>query len=73
MIVSGQTVQYNLQLPMSAVPTQLADAMHLGQPGLAPDYAPLLKTVEQKIHVRADDSRLRSRARRDHATAARRR
>jgi len=55
-IVSGQTVQYNLQLPMSSVPAQLADAMHLGQPGLAPDYAPLLKTVEEKIHVRADDT-----------------
>src|SRR4051794_13039167 len=55
-IVSGQTVQYNLQLPLRSVPTQLADAMLLGQPGLAPDYAPLLKTVEQKIHVRADDT-----------------
>jgi hydrogenase/urease accessory protein HupE len=53
-VVSGQTVQYNLQLPMSSVTTQLADAMHLAQPGSAPDYAPLLKTVEQKIHVRAD-------------------
>src|SRR4051794_8475735 len=39
---------------MSAVTPQLADAMHLARPGLAPDYAPLLKTVEQGIHVRAD-------------------
>jgi hydrogenase/urease accessory protein HupE len=53
-VISGQTVQYNLQVPMSSVPAQLADAMHLGQPGLAPDYSPLLKTVEQKIHIRAD-------------------
>ena len=55
-VVSGQTVQYNLQLPTSAVPTPLADAMHIGQPGVAPDFAPLLHAVEQKIHVRADDT-----------------
>ena len=55
-VVSGQTVQYNLQLPMTSITPQLADAMHLGQPGLAPDYAPLLRTIEQKIHVLSDDT-----------------
>jgi hydrogenase/urease accessory protein HupE len=55
-VVSGQTVQYNLQLPSTALTPQLADAMHVGQPGLVPDYAPLLATVTQKIHVQADGS-----------------
>jgi len=52
--LSGQTVQYNLTLPLASVTPELADAMRLGQPGINPDYAPLLKTVQQKIHVLAD-------------------
>jgi hypothetical protein len=51
---NGQTVQYNLALPVAALTPQLADAMRLGQPGSLPDYAPLLKTVQEKIHVQAD-------------------
>jgi hypothetical protein len=51
--VSGQTVQYNMQLSVGHVAPELADAMHLG-PGLAPDYSPLLRAVEEKIHVRSD-------------------
>ncbi len=55
-VVSGQTVQYNLQLPSAAITPQLADTMHLAQPGVAPDYAPLLSVVSQKIEIRADGS-----------------
>jgi hypothetical protein len=54
--VSGQTVQYNVQLPVAAITPQLAEAMHLGQPGVAPDWQPLLALVSQKIHVRADNA-----------------
>src|SRR5690242_4085654 len=52
--VSGQTVQYNIQMPVGAITPQLAEAMHLGQPGVAPDWRPLLTLVSQKIHIRAD-------------------
>src|SRR5690242_13965041 len=55
-VVSGQTVQYNLQLPSATITPQLADSMHLGQPGVAADYTPLLAVVSQKIEIRADDS-----------------
>jgi hypothetical protein len=53
-IVSGQTVQYNLGLSVGHVAPELADAMHLAQPGLAPDYSPLLRAVAEKIHVQSD-------------------
>lgn len=54
-VVSGQTVQYNLQLPEPAITPQLAEAMRLGQPGVAADYAPLLQAVAAKVHVHSDD------------------
>jgi hydrogenase/urease accessory protein HupE len=53
-VVSGQTVQYNLQLPETSITPQLAASMRLGEPGVAPDYAPLLQTVASKIHIHAD-------------------
>jgi hypothetical protein len=52
--VSGQTVQYSFWLPMASVSPQLADAMHLGQPGATPDYSLVLKAVAEKVHVQAD-------------------
>ena len=53
-VVSGQTVQYNLQLPEPAITSQLAEAMHLGQPGVAADYAPLLQAVTTRVHIHSD-------------------
>ena len=47
-------MQYNLGLSIGHVAPELADAMHLAQPGLAPDYSPLLRAVEEKIHVLSD-------------------
>ena len=49
--VSEQTVRYSLALAMASISPQLADAMHLGQPGATPDYQPLLRAAEQKIKV----------------------
>jgi hypothetical protein len=36
---------------MPSISPQLADAMHLGQPGAMPDYQPLLRGAEQRIKV----------------------
>jgi HupE/UreJ protein len=52
--VSGQTIRYRLGLSVGLATPQLADAMHLGQPGATPDYSPLLKAAEDKIHIRSD-------------------
>jgi len=52
--VSGQSVRYDLTLSMAAVTPELADRMRLGQPGLAPDYQPLLTAVEEHIHIFSD-------------------
>jgi hydrogenase/urease accessory protein HupE len=49
--VSGQTVRYSLALAMPSISPQIADAMHLGQPGAMPDYQPLLRAAEQKIKI----------------------
>ena len=49
--VSGQTVRYSLALAMTSVTPQLADTMHLGQPGYEADYQPLLHATEQKIRI----------------------
>ena len=49
--VSDQTVRYSLSLAMASISPQLADAMHLGQPGAMPDYQPLLRAAERNIKV----------------------
>jgi hypothetical protein len=49
--VSDQTVRYSLALAMASISPQLADAMHLGQPGATPDYQPLLRAAEEKIKL----------------------
>jgi hydrogenase/urease accessory protein HupE len=49
--ISEQTVRYRLALAMPSISPQLADAMHLGQPGAMPDYQPLLRGAEQRIKV----------------------
>lgn len=54
--VRGTTVRYSLSLGAAALTPELADAMHPGQPGFAPDYRPLLTLVEQKVRVSADGS-----------------
>ena len=68
-VVSGQTVQYNLQLPEPAITPQLAEAMHLGQPGVAADYAPLLQAVATGSHPFRRPS-VRGRTRNDHTTGS---
>jgi len=49
--VSDQTVRYSLALAMASISPQLADAMHLGQPGATADFQPLLHAAEQKIKI----------------------
>lgn len=53
---SGHTVRYSLSLAMTSVTPELADAMHLGQPGYTPDYQPLLRTIEQQIRISSNGS-----------------
>jgi hypothetical protein len=52
--VSGSKVIYSYWLPMASVSPALAEAMHLSQPGISPDFSPVLRAVGEKIHMEAD-------------------
>src|SRR5258707_15686106 len=45
--ISGKLVRYNLTLS-DVPPGPLAEQMHLGQPGAAPDYRPLITAISEK-------------------------
>jgi len=51
--VSGHTVRYSLTLH-DIPPGPLAEQMHLGQPGVTPDYQPLLEAIRGKIRLAND-------------------
>jgi hypothetical protein len=53
--ISGKLVRYNLKLS-DIPPGPLADQMHLGQPGVAPDYRPFITAISEKIHMTGDGS-----------------
>lgn len=49
--VSGHTIRYRLQLPLSALPPGLTEAMRLGDPTRTPDYRPLADLVARRVHL----------------------
>jgi hypothetical protein len=51
--ISGKLVRYNLTLS-DVPPGALAEQMHLGQSGVAPDYRPLISAISEKIHIAGD-------------------
>jgi hypothetical protein len=51
--VSDHTIRYSLTLH-DIPPGPLAEQMRLGQPGIAPDYRPLIEAVRQKIRLAND-------------------
>jgi HupE/UreJ protein len=51
--VYGHTVRYSLTLH-DIPPGPLADQMRLGQPGVAPDYRPLIEAIHGKIRLAND-------------------
>ncbi len=51
--ISDKLVRYNLTLS-DVPPGLLAEQMHLGQPGVAPDYRPLITAISEKIHLASD-------------------
>ncbi|MEO8008171.1 MAG: HupE/UreJ family protein [Betaproteobacteria bacterium] len=51
--ISGKLVRYNLTLS-DIPPGLLADQMHLGQPGTAPDYRPLITAISKNISMTGD-------------------
>jgi hypothetical protein len=51
--IDGKLVRYNLTLS-EIPPSPLADQMHLGQSGVAPDYRPLVTTIGERIRISAD-------------------
>ncbi len=51
--ISGKLVRYNLTLS-DVPPGPLAEQMHLGQAGVAPDYQPLISAISEKIHLTSD-------------------
>lgn len=52
-VVAG-TVHYGLVLPLASVPQELANTMRLGRQDAAPDPAPLLAALENKVKVASD-------------------
>ena len=48
--ISGHTVRYSLTLH-DIPPGPLAEQMQLGQPGVTPDYRPLLEAIGEKIRL----------------------
>ena len=53
--IGEKSVRYNLALA-DVPPGPLAEQMHLGQPGVSPDYQPLITAISEKIHMTADGS-----------------
>lgn len=52
--ISGQAVRYSLTL--TNIPAgPLAEQMRFGQPGVTPDYQPLVKAIREKIRLVAND------------------
>jgi HupE / UreJ protein len=52
--IDGNVARYTLTL--SDIPeSPLYDTMRLGQPGIAPDYQPLVKTIGEKLHFSTGD------------------
>jgi hypothetical protein len=51
--ISGKQVRYNLTLS-DVAPGPLAEQMHLGQSGVAPDYRPLVTAISEKIRLTSD-------------------
>ncbi|MEK6209278.1 MAG: HupE/UreJ family protein [Pseudomonadota bacterium] len=51
--VSGHTVRYSLTLH-DIPPGPLAEQMRLGQPGVVPDYQPLIEAIREKIRLAND-------------------
>jgi hypothetical protein len=52
--ITGQTIQYNLLVALTATAPEGSNAMQLGQPGQTIDYSPLLKAVQERIRVASD-------------------
>lgn len=51
--LSGHTVRYSVTLH-DIPPGALAEQMRLGQPGVAPDYRPLIEAIRGKIRLASD-------------------
>ncbi len=51
--VNGATVRYDLSLP-DVASGPLAERMHLGRPGVAADYRPLLEAISERIRIESD-------------------
>ena len=51
--ISEKSVRYSLTLSAIA-PGPLAEKMRLGQPGVTPDYRPLITTIREKILIATD-------------------
>jgi hypothetical protein len=52
--IDASAVRYSLALGAASITPELAARLRLAQPGVSPDYAPLLTLVEQRVTVRAD-------------------
>jgi hydrogenase/urease accessory protein HupE len=54
--VSGNTVRYTMTMMAVPMPSELAERMHFGQPGVAPSYQPLADAIAQKIELKNGDA-----------------
>ena len=52
--VDGRAVRYDIAFALPSLPPALSAQMRMGTPGAAPDFAPLLGTVTDKVRVTVD-------------------
>lgn len=50
--VNGNTVRYSMTMMAVPMPSELAERMQFGQPGVAPSYQPLADAIAQKIELK---------------------
>ena len=55
--VNSNTVRYSMSMMAVPMPSELAERMHFGQPGVAPSYQPLADAIAQKIELKNGDAR----------------
>lgn len=54
--VSGNTVRYSMTMMAVPMPSELAERMHFGQPGVTPSFQPLAEAIAQKVELNNADT-----------------
>jgi len=54
--VSGNTIRYSMTMMAVPMPSELAERMHFGQPGVTPSFQPLAEAIAQKVELNNADT-----------------